>query len=101
MHRQNKAPNYSFKKSQTQPPFIEPNEKKEESADRKPVSPISGLNDKMKTIEDKIQKYKVENARFENKLPPINNLIDSKAEHQIFAKSPANSYQADRFCKVK
>lgn len=45
------------------------------SAEKKPVSPISGLNEHMKNIEEKILRFKTENASFEKK---GNSQVDSR-----------------------
>jgi hypothetical protein len=61
----NKSNDYSFRKPAFNSDKLTFDERSRDSNERKPASPISGLDDKMKTIEEKIKKYKQENEHFE------------------------------------
>lgn len=56
---------YSFRKPVQNIDKITFDERPRDSIERKPASPMTGLDDKMKSIEEKIKKYKEENKQFE------------------------------------
>lgn len=78
-----KSHEYSFRKTHTDHILISCDKKAENSEERKPVSPISGLNDKMRTIEEKIMRYKNENANFEKRSFPLDNSLDANAQARL------------------
>jgi hypothetical protein len=60
------TPDYSFRKLPNSLDKPRPTERISDSSEKRPASPISGLNDRMKAIEAKINKYKQENAQFDH-----------------------------------
>lgn len=58
-------PDYSFRKLPNIVDTVKPVERPSDSSEKRPASPISGLNDRMRAIEEKINKYKQENKAFE------------------------------------
>lgn len=91
----NKINDYSFRRPAFNSDKLTFDERPRDSNERKPASPISGLDDKMRTIEEKIQKYKQENEQFENKSQKH---VDTKLDSLKTAlnKPPAKPLQTRR-----
>lgn len=75
----NKSNDYSFRKPGFNTDKLTFDERPRDSIERKPASPISGLDEKMKTIEEKIKKYKQENKQFEKgNQKPVDKLLETQ-----------------------
>lgn len=85
----NKSNDYSFRKPAFNSDKLTFDERPRDSNERKPASPISGLDDKMKTIEEKIKKYKQENEHFEKGIQkPVEKLLETQ---KVSFEKPAES----------